>query len=163
MTDHDIDLSAAVEAGARLLFVMQHRVSEKDYDKASYASLSDAAKREATNCISAALPHILAQVEARVKPAREDLIATLKREFGSVLAHDPYNPARFWGLSADAVLALFNGKTEQEVREEVAAGIEAIILPPVVMSDRLPWDDLNVGRHVMRQQAARIARGGDGR
>lgn len=155
MTDHDIDLSAAIEAADYAL--------RADNNAADNDSLDESWNREAEIAVEAALPHILAQVEARVKPAREDLIATLKREFGSVLAHDPYNPARFWGLSADAVLALFNGKTEQEVREEVAAGIEAIILPPVVMSDRLPWDDLNVGRHVMRQQAARIARGGDGR
>ena len=163
MTDHDIDLSAAVEAGARLLFVMQHRVSEKDYDKASYASLSDAAKREATNCISAALPHILAQVEARVKPAREDLIATLKREFGSVLAHDPYNPARFWGLSADAVLALFNGKTEQEVRAEVAAEMDRLLESEWQSGWRAGYRDSERGSICGRRQAANEgrARGGE--
>lgn len=64
----DIDLTAAIEAGARLLFVMQYRVSNEDYDKASYASLSDAAKREATNCISAALPYILAQIPEYIPP-----------------------------------------------------------------------------------------------
>ena len=157
----DIDLTEAVEEAAKSI------MSEYEDGLPSWRDLDSQGQTWyrgiAKGALEAALPHILAQVEARVKPAREDLIATLKREFGSVLAHDPYNPARFWGLSADAVLALFNGKTEQEVREEVAAGIEAIILPPVVMSDRLPWDDLNVGRHVMRQQAARIARGGDGR
>ena len=150
----DIDITAAIRPTSDAIY---RQLSGQ------YGDFSTPSDEEAEAVLKAALPHILAQVEARVKPAREDLIATLKREFGSVLAHDPYNPARFWGLSADAVLALFNGKTEQEVREEVAAGIEAIILPPVVMSDRLPWDDLNVGRHVMRQQAARIARGGDGR
>ena len=150
----DIDITAAIRPTSDAIY---RQLSGQ------YGDFSTPSDEEAEAVLKAALPHILAQVEARVKPAREDLIATLKREFGSVLAHDPYNPARFWGLSADAVLALFNGKTEQEVREEVAAGIEAIILPPVVMSDRLPWDDLNVGRHVMRQQAARIARGGDRR
>ena len=57
---------------------------------------------------------------ARVKPSRGELIALLNREFGSFLAHSPHNPERFWGHPADAVLALLPGKTEQEVREEVA-------------------------------------------
>ena len=70
----------------------------------------------ATEAITAALPHILAQVEARVKPSRGELIALLSREFGSFLAHSPHNHERFWGQSADAVLALLPGKTEQEVR-----------------------------------------------
>ena len=137
MTDHDIDLSAAVEAGARLLFVMQHRVSEKDYDKASYASLSDAAKREATNCISAALPHILAQVEARVKPSREEIAHTWFREQARQAAIvcglerpvtwdacTPEDHERMFN-SADAVLSLLPGRTEQEVREQIAAEMEA--------------------------------------
>lgn len=96
---------------------------------------------------------------ARVKPSREELLRTI----GDALADswsDVEEYAEAPDAITDAVLALLPGETEQDVREQVAAEIEAIILPPVVMSDRLPWDDLNVGRHVMRQQAAGIARGG---
>ena len=57
---------------------------------------------------------------ARVKPSRDAIIDVLKREFEPFLAHSPHNPGKFWGQSADAVLALLPGKTEQEVREEVA-------------------------------------------
>lgn len=42
---------------------------------------------------------------------REKVRAWLQREFGSVLAHDPHNPERFWGGSADALcVALTEGK-----------------------------------------------------
>ena len=67
--------------------------------------------------VDAALPHILAQVEARVKPTREDVARTLDNELGPFLS---YNPERFWGQPADAVLALLPGRTEAEVREQVA-------------------------------------------
>ena len=67
--------------------------------------------------VDAALPHILAQVEAHVKPTREDVARTLDNELGPFLS---YNPERFWGQPADAVLALLPGRTEAEVREQVA-------------------------------------------
>ena len=67
--------------------------------------------------VDAALPHILAQVEAHVKPTREDVARTLDSELGPFLS---YNPERFWGQPADAVLALLPGRTEAEVREQVA-------------------------------------------
>lgn len=104
-----------------------------------------------------------------IKPSREEMSATLSREFGPFLSQQPYDPAMFWGQSADAVLALFNGKTEQEVREEVAREHEEKM-------DRLlegEWpagyvagnnDQLN-GTICGRRRAANegIARGGDGR
>lgn len=43
---------------------------------------------------------------ARPLPTRDEIAEVLKREFWPFLAHDPANPARFWGQSADAVLAL---------------------------------------------------------
>ena len=48
---------------------------------------------------------------ARPLPTREEIAEVLKREFWPFLAHDPANPARFWGQSADAVLALLKGRT----------------------------------------------------
>lgn len=76
--------------------------------------------REAEIALTAALPHILATVEARVKPTREDVARTLDNELGPFLS---YNPERFWGQPADAVLALLPGRTETEVREEIAAEV----------------------------------------
>ena len=65
--------------------------------------------------VDAALPHILAQVEAHVKPSREDVAQTI---WGCTDRHRAVlEDAR---EIADAVLALFDGKTEQDVREEVA-------------------------------------------
>ena len=43
-------------------------------------------------------------------PTRDEIKKVLQREFGSFLAHNPANPARFWGQSADAVLALLKGE-----------------------------------------------------
>ena len=55
MTDHQ---QAAIEAGARALFVMQHRVSANVFDKGDYKALKDAAIRESTNVLAAAEPHL---------------------------------------------------------------------------------------------------------
>ena len=55
MTDHQ---QAAIEAGARALFVMQHRVSANVFDKGDYKALKDAAMRESTNALAAAEPHL---------------------------------------------------------------------------------------------------------
>ena len=55
MTDHQ---QAAIEAGARALFVMQHRVSANVFDKGDYKALKDAAIRESTNALAAAEPHL---------------------------------------------------------------------------------------------------------
>ena len=55
MTDNMKD---AVEAGARALFVMQHRVSANVFDKGDYKALKDAAIRESTNALAAAEPHL---------------------------------------------------------------------------------------------------------
>ena len=88
--------------------------------------------------VDAALPHILAQVEARVKPSREDVARVIESDAWT-LSDDDYFAAYDDGMHgvghclqmrsgkrkislmrADAVLALLPGKTEQEVREEVA-------------------------------------------
>ena len=104
----DIDLTAAIRPTSDAIY---RQLSGQ------YGDFSTPSDEEAEAVLKAALPHILAQVEAHVKPTREDVARTLDNELGPFLS---YNPERFWGQSADAVLALFDGKTEQEVREEVA-------------------------------------------
>lgn len=42
-----------------------------------------------------------------VRLDREKVRAWLQREFGSFLAHDPHNPDRFWGWSADALCVAY--------------------------------------------------------
>ena len=88
--------------------------------------------------VDAALPHILAQVEARVKPSREDVARVIESDAWT-LSDDDYFEAYDDGMRgvgyclqmrsgrrkaslkrADAVLALLPGRTEQGVREEVA-------------------------------------------
>ena len=78
--------------------------------------------------VDAALPHILAQVEARVKPSREDIaraihgviVASAQTGRIDIEVHDSVPSIEFERTIADSVLALLPGKTEQEVREEVA-------------------------------------------
>ena len=106
----DIDLTAAIRPTSDAIY---RQLSGQ------YGDFSTPSDEEAEAVLKAALPHILAQVEARVKPSREELIALLYREFGAFLAHSPHNPERFWGQPADAVLALLPGKTEQEVRADM--------------------------------------------
>ena len=78
--------------------------------------------------VDAALPHILAQVEARVKPDREAvaraihgvIVASAQTGRIDIEVHDSVPSIEFERTIADSVLALLPGKTEQEVREEVA-------------------------------------------
>ena len=112
----DIDITAAIEAAKdTLLESPALGCGCCAWPDDLYESREEQA---ATEAITAALPHILAQVE-RVKPSREELIALLYREFCSFLAYSPHNRERFWGQPADAVLALLPGKTEQEVRADM--------------------------------------------
>lgn len=104
----DIDLTAAIRPTSDAIY---RQLSGQ------YGDFSTPSDEEAEAVLKAALPHILAQVEARVKPTREDVARTLDNELGPFLS---YNPERFWGQPADAVLALLPGRTEAEVREQVA-------------------------------------------
>ena len=85
--------------------------------------------------VDAALPHILAQVEARVKPTREDTARALWNaqrpafpwswdEIAEASENRPYPeyPHIYddYMALADRVLALLPGRTEAEVREQVA-------------------------------------------
>ena len=129
MTDHDIDLSAAIEAADYAL--------RADNNAADNDSLDESWNREAEIAVEAALPHILAQVEARVKPSREEIAHTWFREQARQAAIvcglerpvtwdacTPEDHERMFN-SADAVLSLLPGRTEQEVREQIAAEMEA--------------------------------------
>ena len=145
----DIDLTSAVKAARSVPIV--------DWLAEPIRLTED----EAHDILTAAIPHILAQVEARVKPSRGELIALLCREFGSSLAHSPHNPERFWGHPADAVLALWPGKTEQEVREQIAAEMEARANTHIELA--LRFGGYYQGMRSGLQEAARVARGGEGR
>ena len=87
--------------------------------------------------VDAALPHIPAQVEARVKPTREDVARVIESDAWT-LSDDDYFEAYDDGMRgvgyclqmrsgrrkaslkrADAVLALLPGRTEQEVRADM--------------------------------------------
>jgi hypothetical protein len=54
---------AATVAAAKALFVMQHRVAVEKFELNSYAALSEAATREASNALTAAAPHLRAAWE----------------------------------------------------------------------------------------------------
>ena len=148
----DIDLTSAVKAARSVPIV--------DWLAEPIRLTED----EAHDILTAAIPHILAQVEARVKPSRGELIALLCREFGSSLAHSPHNPERFWGHPADAVLALWPGKTEQEVRiderQKVAMEVRmsANLLHPDAVENGAVTIDSLIG--FINDLAARIDRGG---
>lgn len=102
----DIDLTAAIRPTSDAIY---RQLSGQ------YGDFSTPSDEEAEAVLKAALPHILAQVEARVKPDRE---AVARAIWGCTDLHRAVlEDAR---EIADAVLALFNGNTEQEVREEVA-------------------------------------------
>ena len=47
---------------------------------------------------------------ARPLPDRDEVTRLLENLFWPMLAHSPHNPERFWGQSADAVLALLKGQ-----------------------------------------------------
>ena len=107
----DIDLTAAIRPTSDAIY---RQLSGQ------YGDFSTPSDEEAEAVLEAALPHILAQVEARVKPSREEIIAAIRR------CNYPDGPIinsismRVAEVSADAVLALLPGRTEAEVREQVA-------------------------------------------
>ena len=71
--------------------------------------------------VDAALPHILAQVEAHVMPTQDEIVRIIWTAMeGGETEGRTDGPLDLDYAAADAVLALLPGKTEQEVREEVA-------------------------------------------
>ena len=117
----DIDITAATDAAlwswieSVTVGVTRENVSQETVDRNRH-------RMEAA--IAAALPHILAQVEARVKPDRLDVMPT-RDEIARIIwtameggeTEGRTDGPLDWDYdAANAVLALFNGKTEQEVR-----------------------------------------------
>ena len=120
----DIDLTEAVEEAAKSI------MSEYEDGLPSWRDLDSQGQTWyrgiAKGALEAALPLILAQVEARVTPSRDDIVQALINS--DIIASDTRANAQIVGHNdrepflcfADSVLALLPGKTEQEVREEVA-------------------------------------------
>ncbi len=115
----DIDLTAAIRPTSDAIY---RQLSGQ------YGDFSTPSDEEAEAVLKAALPHILAQVEARVKPDREAvaraihgvIVASAQTGRIDIEVHDSVPSIEFERTIADSVLALLPGKTEQEVREEVA-------------------------------------------
>ena len=154
----DIDLTAAIRPTSDAIY---RQLSGQ------YGDFSTPSDEEAEAVLKAALPHILAQVEARVKPDRLDVMPTRDEiariiwtamEGGETEGRTD-GPLDWDYAAADAVLALFNGKTEQEVREEVAAEIEARANTHIELADR--FGGYYQGMRSGLQEAAKLARGGE--
>ena len=131
--------------------------------------------------VDAALPHILAQVEARVKPSREDVARVIESDAWT-LSDDDYFEAYDDGMRgvgyclqmrsgrrkaslkrADAVLALLPGRTEVEVSAEALQEVaEQFFIPSQGLGHYLAVDFAEtLGREFLRGYAERIARGGE--
>ena len=105
----DIDLTAAIRPTSDAIY---RQLSGQ------YGDFSTPSDEEAEAVLKAALPHILAQVEARVKPSREDLFAAVGEAIaGSWSDTEEYAEAPDY--VTDAVLALRPGKTEREIRADM--------------------------------------------
>lgn len=67
------------------------------------------------------------------------------------------------GMSMDEAEVAFDrwlAKHDQDLREQIAQEIEALMVGPAVsITDPLPWDWKRAGRLDMQELAARIARG----
>ena len=85
-----------------------------------------------------------------------DIIASDTRANAQIVGHNDREPFLCF---ADAVLTLLPGKTEQEVREEVAAEIEARANTYIELADR--FGGYHQGIRSALQEAAKLARGGE--
>ena len=164
----DIDLTEAVEEAAKSI------MSEYEDGLPSWRDLDSQGQTWyrgiAKGALEAALPLILAQVEARVNPSREDVAKVIWRWYvgESLDGFDKHTYAydREKTLdTADAVLALLPGKTEQEVRGEIAEEIAEVTR--TIRNAQLDAHGFipdTVG-HMLAgyAQAEGVARGGEGR
>ena len=154
----DIDLTEAVEEAAKSI------MSEYEDGLPSWRDLDSQGQTWyrgiAKGALEAALPLILAQVEPRVTPSREDVARAIWdcTDLNRAVLEDCEE-------IADAVLALFNGKTEQEVRAEVAAEMDRLLESEWQSGWRAGYRDSERGSICGRRQAANEgrARGGEGR
>lgn len=149
----DIDLTAAEKEAARRWPGIGRGEQMAMHDRHVRAGFEEGAK------------WALAQVEARVKPSREDVIEAIRS------LNYPSGPLvnsiteYVAGLAADAALALLPGKTEQEVRAD------ALDWAAEHLSDGLQYEDIaqiNSWEAVtacagVLCKKAQEARGGEGR
>ena len=168
----DIDLTAAIRPTSDAIY---RQLSGQ------YGDFSTPSDEEAEAVLKAALPHILAQVEARVKPTREDVARVIESDAWT-LSDDDYFEAYDDGMRgvgyclqmrsgrrkaslkrADAVLALLPGRTEAEVRGEALQEVaEQFFIPSQGLGHYLAVDFAEtLGREFLRGYAERIARGGE--
>ena len=98
---------AAVDRIARVLFCMQHRLSENAYDMARFQGLKDAARREATNALAAATPHLRAGIAEEVRDLRSQFHDDAKTAFGRI-----GSSTEAYLNALDDVLALLEGGAE---------------------------------------------------
>ena len=165
MSDHDIDLNVAVEAGAQAM--------ADDWNPERDPILTAMFRDYASSAIRAALPHILAQVDARVKPSREDvakIVAEAALDWVDVESEMHWHTLdctnwTAYADEADRILALFPGRTEQEVREEIAGISEEAAMDLWWEACDDEWavpDDLpsRYLKHVVREMLRYAARGG---
>ena len=170
----DIDITAAIEAAKdTLLESPALGCGCCAWPDDLYESREEQA---ATEAITAALPHIIAQVEAHVKPSREDVAKIVAEaaldwvDVGSEMHWHTLDCTNWTAYAdeADLILALFPGRTEQEVREEIAGISEETAMGLWREACDNGWevpDDLpsKYLKHVVREMNQRIARGGEGR
>ena len=150
----DIDLTAAIRPTSDAIY---RQLSGQ------YGDFGSPSDDEVEAILTAALPHILAQVEAHVKPTREEIIAAIRR------CNYPDGPIinsismRVAEVSADAVLALLPGRTEVEVRGEALQEVaEQFFITSQGLGHYLAVDFAEtLGREFLRGYAERIARGGE--
>ena len=168
----DTDLTAAIRPTSDAIY---RQLSGQ------YGDFSTPSDEEAEAVLKAALPHILAQVEARVKPSREDVARVIESDAWT-LSDDDYFEAYDDGMRgvgyclqmrsgrrkaslkrADAVLALLPGRTEVEVRAEaLQEAAEQFFIPSQGLGHYLAVDFAEtLGREFLRGYAERIARGGE--
>ena len=154
----DIDLTEAVEEAAKSI------MSEYEDGLPSWRDLDSQGQTWyrgiAKGALEAALPLILAQVEPRVTPSREDVARAIWdcTDLNRAVLEDCEE-------IADAVLALLPGKTEQEVRGEIAEEIAEVTR--TIRNAQLDAHGFipdTVG-HMLAgyAQAEGVARGGEGR
>ena len=100
---------AAVDRIARVLFCMQHRLSENAYDMARFQGLKDAARREATTALTAATPHLRAGIADEILDDTPG--SPLTRGYQRLLAPKPgEHPVRSWEAAVRVMLdALLEG------------------------------------------------------
>ena len=149
----DIDLTAAIRPTSDAIY---RQLSGQ------YGDFSTPSDEEAEAVLKAALPHILAQVEARVKPSRENLLDVVREAIADSWS-DTEEYAEAPDRITDAVLALLPGRTEAGVRAEaLQEAAERFFIPSQGLGHYLAVDFAEtLGREFLRGYAERIARGGE--